>query len=361
MVGVGIVGASAVYAATRAGAQVVALDAGAPGAGTSSASFAWLNACKKEPEHYHRLNAAGMAAHRELARELGGDVTHHDGGSLEWAEGDDEVAELRTRVDRLAGRGYAATFITRERALSLEPGLGIPDHVREVAFYADDAWLDAPRLVRTLLDAATLKGAEVRSNAAVRSLRAKNGRVEALAIDGAEIVAKAVLVCVGPATKAFLEPLGVTMPVGRVFGLLAVTSRPATELRRVVHAPGVHLRGDVAGGLMLGADDLDGPVVEHASAAGRAEIAEQMLERARRVYPPARNVTLVEHRVGVRPMPSDRHTIAGRVAGFENAWMIATHSGVTLGPLLGRLMADEIVRGAPSATLAPFRPDRFLR
>jgi len=41
--------------------------------------------------------------------------------------------------------------------------------------------------------------------------------------------------------------------------------------------------------------------------------------------------------------------------------MIATHSGVTLGPLLGRLLADEIVRGAPSAMLAPFRPDRFAR
>ena len=75
----------------------------------------------------------------------------------------------------------------------------------------------------------------------------------------------------------------------------------------------------------------------------------------------ARDVTLVEHRVGVRPMPSDRHTIAGRIPGFENAWMIATHSGVTLGPLLGRLLADELIRGAPSATLAPFRPDRFAR
>src|SRR3989441_12345010 len=64
----------------------------------------------------------------------------------------------------------------------------------------------------------------------------------------------------------------------------------------------------------------------------------------------ARDVTLVEHRVGVRPMPSDRHTIAGRIPGFENAWMIATHSGVTLGPLLGRLLADELIRGAPSAT-----------
>ena len=48
-----------------------------------------------------------------------------------------------------------------------------------------------------------------------------------------------------------------------------------------------------------------------------------------------------------------------RIPGFDNAWMIATHSGVTLGPLLGRLIADEILRDTPSATLAPFRPDRF--
>jgi glycine/D-amino acid oxidase-like deaminating enzyme len=40
--------------------------------------------------------------------------------------------------------------------------------------------------------------------------------------------------------------------------------------------------------------------------------------------------------------------------------MLATHSGVTLGPLLGRLIAGEIVGGPPSAMLAPFRADRFL-
>jgi glycine/D-amino acid oxidase-like deaminating enzyme len=348
-----------VYAATRAGARVVALDAGAPGAGTSSTSFAWLNSCKKEPELYHRLNAEGMAAHRELARELAGDRTHHDGGSLEWAEGAEKQAELRERVARLAGRGYAAEFISRERALGMEPGLGIPEAVREVAFYGADAWLDAPRLVADLLEAATAKGAELRTHSPVRSVRVAGPRVAALALDGGDVVARDVLVCVGPSTKAFLEPLGVTMPVGRVFGLLAITSAPAQPLGRVVHAPGVHLRPDVSGGLMLGADDLDGPVVETASPAGRAEIAARMVERAGRIYPSARGVSLVEYRVGVRPMPSDKHTIAGRVPGFDNAWMIATHSGVTLGPLLGRLLADEIVRGAPSATLAPFRPDRF--
>jgi glycine/D-amino acid oxidase-like deaminating enzyme len=359
VIGAGIVGASAVYAATRAGARVVALDAGAPGAGTSSTSFAWLNSCKKEPEHYHRLNAEGMAAHRELARELGGPRTHHDGGSLEWAEDEERAAELRARVERLASRGYAAEFISRERALALEPGLGIAAHVREVAFFGGEAWLDAPGLVRNLLDAATAKGAEVRTHTPALSLRVTGSRVDGIAIDGGEISARSVLVCVGPTTRAFLERLRVAMPVHRVFGLLAITSRPAQPLGRVVHAPGVHLRPDVSGGLMLGADDLDGAVVEGAQPAERAEIAAQMVARAARVYPSARDVTLVEHRVGVRPMPADHHTIAGRIPGFENGWMIATHSGVTLGPLLGRLIADEIVRGVRGATLAPFRPDRF--
>src|SRR5207237_9788835 len=85
VVGLGIVGASAVYAATRAGARVLALDAGVPGAGTSGTSFAWLNSCRKEPENYYRLNVDGMLAHEELSRDLGGDCGHHPGGSLEWA------------------------------------------------------------------------------------------------------------------------------------------------------------------------------------------------------------------------------------------------------------------------------------
>jgi glycine/D-amino acid oxidase-like deaminating enzyme len=58
-------------------------------------------------------------------------------------------------------------------------------------------------------------------------------------------------------------------------------------------------------------------------------------------------------------MPGDGHTIAGRIPGLTNSWMLATHSGVTLGPLLGQLIAGEIVGGPPSAILAPFRPERF--
>src|SRR5207247_590334 len=152
--------------------RIVGLDAGAPGEGTSGTSFAWLNAARKEPEVYQRRNADGMAAHRGRAGGLGGEAGHHPGGSLEWAEGDEQERELRARVERLARRGYPAEWISRERARALEPALVVGDHVREVALYAAEAWLDAPRLIRALLRAASACGAVIRERAPVRSLRA---------------------------------------------------------------------------------------------------------------------------------------------------------------------------------------------
>jgi len=328
-----------------------------PGAGTSSTSFAWVNSVRKEPEVYHRLNAEGMAAHRRLARELGAEGGYHEGGSLEWAEGGDAEKELRTRVARLAARGYSATLISRHDALDHEPALGIPDHVTDVAFYEAEGWLDAPRAIRRLL---STSGAEIRQDARVRSLRKRNDRVEALILeDGGELEADSVLVCVGPGTQAFLAASGVAIPVGRVPGLLAVTSRPAQALGRVVHAPGIHLRPDAGGGLLLGATDVDGLITEASSREVAFTVAAQLLERVVRVFPPAKGTRLVDARIGVRPMPGDGVTIAGRVPGFANAWVLATHSGMTLGPLLGRLIADEIVTGVASPMLAPFRPDRF--
>jgi glycine/D-amino acid oxidase-like deaminating enzyme len=359
LVGLGVVGACALHELSRAGARVVAFDGGEPGGGTSGASFAWLNSVHKEPEHYHRLNVAGMAAHRALARELGADGGHHAGGSLEWVDGAQAERELRARVERLVRWGYAAEWIPRERALKLEPGLAIPEHVGKAVFYADDGWLDAPRLIRTVVDAAVARGAEVHPRTAVHSFRTTGSRVERIVTERGELAVGSVLICVGPASQRFVETLGVSVPVDRVPGLLAVTSAVTERVERVVHAPGVHLRPDAGGGLLLGAGDLDAPAARATASADVAPLAQELLKRAGRVFPAARACSIVDHRIGVRPMPGDGHTIAGPLAGVANAWIIATHSGMTLGALLGRLIADEIVRGVASPILEPFRPSRF--
>ena len=64
-------------------------------------------------------------------------------------------------------------------------------------------------------------------------------------------------------------------------------------------------------------------------------------------------------RLGVRPMASDDRPIAGPLPGVAGVYLLATHSGITLGPLLGQLAAREIVSGEPAALLAPYRPSRF--
>ncbi|MDP8974517.1 MAG: FAD-binding oxidoreductase, partial [Actinomycetota bacterium] len=47
------------------------------------------------------------------------------------------------------------------------------------------------------------------------------------------------------------------------------------------------------------------------------------------------------------------------VAELPGYYEAVTHSGVTLGPLLGRLLAQEILSGEVDDLISPFRPDRF--
>ena len=65
------------------------------------------------------------------------------------------------------------------------------------------------------------------------------------------------------------------------------------------------------------------------------------------------------YRVCVRPMPADGRSIVGWLPGAGSVYVAVTHSGVTLGAHLARLITTELVTGAPADELAPYRPDRF--
>jgi glycine/D-amino acid oxidase-like deaminating enzyme len=49
----------------------------------------------------------------------------------------------------------------------------------------------------------------------------------------------------------------------------------------------------------------------------------------------------------------------GALSQIPGYYEAVTHSGVTLGPLVGRLLACEILAGEVDPLIAPFRPDRF--
>jgi len=83
------------------------------------------------------------------------------------------------------------------------------------------------------------------------------------------------------------------------------------------------------------------------------------LMRAQRVIDGLDDARVVGARIGVRPYPQDGRSCAGPVSAIPGYYEAVTHSGVTLGPLLGRLLAQTIVTGHNEPLLVSFSPDRF--
>src|SRR5215218_3881394 len=107
VVGAGVVGSSVAYRLSEGGAEVVLIDGAEPASGTTSTSFAWVNANNKLPRDYFKLNVAGMREHERLSDEMGGGWLY-PAGNLIWAE--DQEA-LENRVERLRSWSYAAEML----------------------------------------------------------------------------------------------------------------------------------------------------------------------------------------------------------------------------------------------------------
>ena len=357
--GAGIVGASVAFRLARGGAHVWLLDQCRPASGTTSSSFAWVNANSKTPREYFELNRAGMEEHLRLNGELpDGAPWLHALGNLIWAEGTDRD-DLGRRVERLRSWGYAAEWWQASRVNErLEPYLRFPAPETPVAFFPGEAWVDAPQLTQTLVRLAVRNGAEARFGSAVESIEYGGGEVSGVRIaDGEELRVDAVVNAAGPTADRVAAMAGRKLPLVPRSGLLARISVSGEPLHRVFHSPQVNARPDGQGHLVLHHPSVD----ERLGAEDASSLARELLDRAREVLPALEDAGIVEARVGVRPIPEDGLPCVGTVSALPGYYEAVTHSGVTLGPLVGRLLAQEIVEGEAHPLLAPFSPDRYAR
>jgi glycine/D-amino acid oxidase-like deaminating enzyme len=95
-------------------------------------------------------------------------------------------------------------------------------------------------------------------------------------------------------------------------------------------------------------------------AVDRRDLVAELVDRAARHVPGLAGARVVAEQSGVRPVPVDSFSSIGRVAAIPGYVEAVTHSGVTLGLLVGRLVADIVRSDRVSPLLtARFRPDRF--
>lgn len=359
VIGCGVVGSCVGWHLARRGVQVVMIDAGQPGAGVSTWTFSWVNASNKtETREYFDLNVAGMSAHRELAKVFGPDDWWHPTGHLRWV--DDPVAAemLHRAVELLRSWGYDAACWDADRVRRLlEPDVRFPTGDIDVAFYRDEGWIDGRRLVGHLLEDAVETGTEVHAGTAVTDIGVKGNHVaEVVLANGHRDKVDAVVNAAGPAAREVAGFVGRTLPMRDEPGLVARLRCDRVPVRRVLHAPHVELRPHDHDQVVLHSREIDAlidPVV------AATDLSGQLHDLAIDVVPTLRSAELIDARVAWRPIPIDGFPSVGGVDDLAGYYEAVTHSGITLGGIIGRVLSDEIVDGTMDPLVEHYRPGRL--
>jgi len=362
VIGAGVVGASVAWRLSQGGVRVTVIERARPGSGTSGATFAWVNASAKSPRDYFELNFAGLREHQRLVTEFGGASWYHPGGNLVWVA-EDELPVLQRRVEDLRSWNYQVEWWTaRDVQAELEPELRCPDSEARFVFYPEEAWVDVSLLVGELLERARAAGAKLIERDPIVALETSGGRVCGLRLaSGKALAVDAVVNAAGPWADQVAGLLGLQLPLAPALGLVvrvAVTGQP---IRRVFHTPIVNVRPDGPGYLCLHHGDADLQLGDHREVSASDPLASLLVERARQVLGGLDDARVIAAAVGIRPIPADGRSCIGAVSAISGYYEAVTHSGVTLGPLIGRLLAQEILNGTIEPVAAPFRPDRFPR
>ncbi len=365
VIGAGLVGLAIAFELGERGQRVCVIERDRVAGGTTSRSLAWLNATSKLEPDYHRLNAAGMEGHRRWAERWGEEVTgHRRTGCLVWAAPGTfrSPRDVRGAYSSLIQADYPCRWIGRRELSALEPALAF-DEGAEGFLAPADGWLDAPRLARHLAGEIASRGGEIRERTAVTGL---SGAVET---SRGPVAAERIVIAAGIDSAALAaRALGrrpPSPPVTRVPGLVVELGAEAARLDHVVCVPDdgdLNMRPGSSGRVLMVADDSDRACGEDPSRETLHAAVRLLVGRACRVFRDLDEDDAMARalpRTGIRPMPADGRSIAGRLPGSDNLFIAVTHSGITLAPVLGRLLADEIAAGRLSSLLEPFRPTRF--
>jgi glycine/D-amino acid oxidase-like deaminating enzyme len=370
VVGGGIVGASIAYHLARRGAEVTLLEKSQYAAGASGKSFAWINAnFTKQPRDYHVLSKLGVFGWHTLREQIGPALPVRFDGTLEWYANPQRADELTRLVRQQQGWGYPVELMPLDGVAKCEPMLQ-PGKALATAFSPLEGAVDSALATRVLLEESARAGATLRQNCAVVGIeQRKSGGARVMSTQGA-FEAQHVVIAGGVDTASLAALAGVDVPLKSSPGVV-VRSKPLPPMvRGVMATEDSHFHQQADGRVIMGDDysppakvDLHRLLEQHPHDFPLPEIAAKHGVRIRgqaaRYLPALADSEVESVALCWRPMPKDEYPIIGFAPGSSTVYVTVTHSGVTLAPVIGELVAIELLDDVKVDLLAPFRLERF--
>ncbi|GGC40378.1 NAD(P)/FAD-dependent oxidoreductase [Brevibacterium sediminis] len=363
VVGAGVLGLTTAFNLVEDGHDVTIVDKTGPYAQASSRSFAWINANHKLPAEYHRLNRAGIAAHEEFQRRFASHGTwFHQHGCIMFDSTPDKATGYDERFTESAEFDYPVERIDSDRLRELEPAVSWPTD--SGLFFPLEAHLDNEAfgsLVESFLEEAdvTPEVAEV-----VRVDTNADGASAEFA-DGDTRNFDQVIIAAGADSGAIAFRSGLLLPVAdlsqpgpRTHSLLGVTVPTDVSLSRIIISDKINVRPRHDGSMFVQIPSVEARTEEGESPELLDEVRVVMEAELQALF--GKRIPVSRVIFSGRSFPEDGLSIVGYLDEHHRAYSLVTHSGMTMAPLLGRLVADE-VRGDSSHLLSTFRPSRFTK
>lgn len=369
VVGAGLVGAACAAELAMGGAEVLVLDAGHAGGGTTAAGMGHLVAMDDSPAQL-ALCRYSLELWRELLPSMPARVEYEGCGTLWVAADDEEMAAVASKARLYAEAGITTEILDAVALAEAEPQLrrGLAGGLR----VPGDGVVYPPAVVDCLLaraaEAARCRGKAFAVVTGQGVSRLRSGQVELT--DGSTIETTYIVDAAG---LSALDILPCEVPGAQILprkGHLLITERAPgfcrhqlVELGYLKSAHGstadsvaFNLQPRATGQVLIGSSRQFG---RQDTAVEPAMVA-RMLERAFSFVPGLRRLNVLRGWAGLRPASPDHLPFIGGLTEYPQILLACGHEGLGITTSLGtaRLVADAIF-GLPSAIdPSPYLPER---
>ena len=346
VVGSGIAGASVFFALARRGEEVLLVDDGAAGQATAASAGIIEPWSSLSSGAYYALYTSGAAYYPELLSQLdevgisdagyrrtGGLIVNRDSGTLDAAH--ERLERRRHEYGATMSAMGTVERIGGERARALFPPLaeGLDALLVEGGGRVDG---------RTMRDALIAGGRTL--GGTVESGHAEPLEDTAVQLNGRRIDADAVVIASGAWSAIDLSARGVRAPVQPQRGqithlrLEGVDTSGWPTVYPLTHH---YIVSFDDGRIVVGATREDGVGFDpRVTVEGQV----QVLHDALSIAPGLIDATVIETRVGLRPMAEGGVPVVGEVPGHPGLFVATGYGagGLTMGPMLGDMLARSI-------------------
>jgi sarcosine oxidase subunit beta len=357
IIGAGAIGcATALALAERGATNVLVVDRGAAGSGSSSKAAGGLRA-----QFSTELNIRLTLLSEPFFHEIADEIDWREDGYIFLARSPEQSETFRRNVDLQRSLGVPSEWLSGDEVEVRWPWLNT-EGVHAATWCPTDAVFDQVKYMEVLASRARERGVEIREGVDVQALNVEDGSVIGVETSDGIIEAKTVVLAAGVWSPQIAATAGVDLPVSGMRREL-FTYAPVPGLPE--HMPfvadfdrGNYIRRDEQGfrvsGTLATPDDPDAPVTPESS--------EAALTWATSLMPLLGGAESTGGWAGLTEMTPDHHALLGPMPGVDGLIIATGFSGhgVMHAPATGLLLAELLLDGeAHSMDITPLSPARF--